>query len=481
MSHNDQRTSTSVWQSIDKETLMPNQPNVREIAQNLFELVADLPIISPHGHVSPQMLFENSAFSNAADLFIHHNHYVTRLLFADDAPMEEILSAEKSGVDASSEQQGRKAWQHFANRQHLFAGTATGYWFKREMSSVFGIDTELNSTNAPEIYDAIARKLTEQQMLPHSLFKKFNIEFLATTDSPEDDLQFHKKLASLDLGGRVAPTMRPDRYLEPLSANWLSLVESITTLTGEQFSQAGLVNAIAKRREYFIQNGAVSIDIGAETAFTTILETSEAQRLFEKAAKSTLTPEEALAYRGHMIAEMIRLSCEDGLVVTLHVGVKRNHSGPTHEKFGADTGHDIPIAAEFTNNVQPVLELYGLNTNLQLILFALDETTWSREIAPLAGFYPSVYIGAPWWFFDAPESGRRFRAATVETAGFYRGSGFIDDTRAFLSITTRHDMARRVDSAFLAEMVADNRLTLSQAQKIAVDLVTTIPKKAFKL
>lgn len=239
--------------------------------------------------------------------------------------------------------------------------------------------------------------------------------------------------------------------------------------------------ALANRREFFKSKGGFSVDIGAEDAFTTILSPFEASRLFETALRGELTALEAKLYRGHMVSELIRLSCDDSLVITLHVGVHRNHSTETFEKFGADTGHDIPIRAEFTANLKPVLDAYGLHPNLNLILFSLDETTWSREIAPLAGFYPSVFVGAPWWFYDAPFAARRFREATVETAGFYRGSGFIDDTRAFLSIPTRHDMSRRVDSAFLAELVSRGQLSLGEAERISVDLVTKIPKRAFKL
>jgi glucuronate isomerase len=375
----------------------------------------------------------------------------------------------------------RDAWQLFAERWHLYAGTSSGYWFVRELRDVFGISQEFSAAAASDIYDQISALIASAEFRPRELFKTFNIELLATTDSPADSLESHAALAELDLGGRVVPTLRPDAYLNPLASGWAERVQALTAQTGHPCTQAGLVESLAARREFFKAHGSFSIDIGAESAYTTILSSEQSQRLFEGALTGTLSPADALTYRGHMIGEMIRLSCDDGLVVTLHVGVHRNHSTETFQKFGADTGHDIPLTAEFTKNLHPVLERYGLNPNLHLVLFSLDETTWAREVAPLAGFYPSVFVGAPWWFLDAPAAARRFREAVTDTAGFYRGSGFIDDTRAFLSIPARHDMARRVDSAFLGDLVAQRRVTLAEAEQIIVDTVTRIPKRAFKL
>jgi glucuronate isomerase len=175
------------------------------------------------------------------------------------------------------------------------------------------------------------------------------------------------------------------------------------------------------------------------------------------------------------------MSLDDRLVMTLHTGVHRNTHRPTLERFGPDTGHDIPFAVDYATNLQPLLEAVGTHPNFQLVLFTIDETTYSREIAPLAGFYPSIYIGAPWWFLDAPDAMARFRAATTETAGFSRSAGFIDDTRAFCSIPARHDAARRTDAAYLARLVAEHRITEDRAHEIIVDLVDAAPRRAFTL
>ena len=465
-------------QSLDSNRLLVSAAADSSLAVELYNEIRDLPIISPHGHVDPSLFVGNQKFESPTDLFIYHDHYITRLLHADGVAMVELRKPQTDADFAHA----KNAWVKFFERWAMFAGTASGYWFQESLQSVFGITEEPSNENALAIYEQIALELERDEMRPVELLKAFNIEFLATTDDPCDDLAAHAALNSdATLSTRFAPTFRPDFYIDPVTEDWFARVQKICSLTGQELSHLGLVEALWFRRQFFKSQGAVSVDIGAATAFTTVLSDMEAEALFEKARAGTISEAEALLYRGNMITEMVRMSCEDELVITLHVGVHRNHSAPTLAKFGRDTGHDLPIQAEFVSNLQPVLDLYGLNPNLTLILFSLDESTWGREIAPLASFYPSVRIGAPWWFLDAPDSATRFREATVEIAGFYRGSGFIDDTRAFLSIPARHDMARRVEAAFLAKLVAQGRISVTTARKIARDIVVSIPKRAFKL
>ncbi|MEN9872797.1 MAG: hypothetical protein RL450_732 [Actinomycetota bacterium] len=465
-------------QSLDSNRLLVSSGTDTSLALGLYNDIRDLPIISPHGHVDPSLFVRNEKFESPTDLFIYHDHYITRLLHADGVDMVELRKPQSDVGFAHA----KNAWVKFFERWEMFAGTASGYWFQESLQSVFGITQEPTRENALEIYEQVALELERDEMRPVELLKAFNIEFLATTDDPCDDLTAHAALnADSGLNTRFAPTFRPDFYIDPLTEDWFARVQRICAMTGQELSHLGLVEALWFRRQFFISQGAVSVDIGAATAFTTVLSDLEAEALFEKAMAGTISASEALLYRGNMITEMVRMSCEDELVITLHVGVHRNHSAPTLAKFGRDTGHDLPIQAEFVSNLKPVLDLYGLNPNLTLILFSLDESTWGREIAPLASFYPSVRIGAPWWFLDAPDSATRFREATVEIAGFYRGSGFIDDTRAFLSIPARHDMARRVEATFLAKLVAQGRISVETARKIARDIVVSIPKRAFKL
>lgn len=463
--------------SLYSNRLLPTSNGEKAVAEQLYALVKDLPIISPHGHVDPKLLRDNAPFSNPAELFLYFDHYITRLLHADGISLDLVRAPSQP-----SDEHARNAWRIFCSRWHLLAGTSSGYWFAHSLESIFGIALEPTAENADSLYDQISAVLLDPSFRPRQLFQDFKIDFLATTDDPADSLEHHIALNDdSSFSGRVAPTFRPDFYIAPDAENWVQRVEQICSMTAQPVSHAGLVEALWKRRQFFKANGCVSVDIGAQSAFTTILSDAEAQRIFESALTGNLNPEDAVRYRGHMITEMARMSCEDGLVITLHVGVYRNHSPQTLAAFGRDTGHDIPIQAEFTLSLKPLLDAYGLNPNLHLILFSLDETTWSREVAPLAGFYPSVFIGAPWWFLDAPDAATRFRESVTESAGFYRGSGFIDDTRAFLSIPARHDMARRVDSAFLSRLVNQGRITMEMAEKIAVDLVTAIPSRAFKL
>lgn len=460
---------------LDPSRLLPTEPAVQAIAEALYEQVAKLPIVSPHGHVDPQLLLKNQPFANPAELFIYFDHYVTRIFHSAGFSLDDLGKGKTPDP--------RKAWSILCSNWHLLAGTSSGYWLTHEFATLFGITQTPTAENAQELYDIIATELLEPKMLPRALFEKFNIDFLATTDDPCDDLTAHAELAAdPTFKGRVVPTFRPDVYLDPKNQGFQDAVKRICELTGKtSITFANYVAALSERRKFFISHGAVSADHGVHEPYTTKLSDVKASQLFDQALTGDISASDARDFSGHMLLEMARMSSEDGLVMTIHAGVFRNHSSETHKKYGPDTGHDIPVRAEFVNNLRPLLEEYGTHPNLKVILFSLDETTWGREIAPLAGFYPSVYIGAPWWFLDAPDSATRFREATTEIAGFYKGSGFIDDTRAFLSIPARHDMARRVDCAFLARLVAEGRLTMELAEKIAVDLVVSVPKKAFNL
>ncbi|MCU1578136.1 MAG: glucuronate isomerase [Rhodoglobus sp.] len=448
--------------SLDPDRLFPAEQRTRAVARELFALVEGVPIISPHGHVDPRILLDDVPYSDPATLLVSSDHYVTRLLHADGVPLDKLLGADP-----------RDVWQLFCERWHLFAGTASGFWLRETLASVFGVD----ATPTPELYDVLAGKLAEPAFRPRALFDSFGIGVLATTDDPLDDLAPH--VALLDdagFGGRVIPTFRPDAYLDPAAPGWQARMQRLGASTYD-----GYIEAIEGRRAYFIARGAVSADHGVAHAVTVDLDRGDAVALFDRAMTGRATPAEAAAFRAHMLVESARMSVDDGLVMTVHAGVLRNHHTATRDAFGTDTGHDIPVATSFTENLRPLLQRFGTSEGFHLILFAVDESVWSRELAPLAGFYPSVYVGAPWWFLDAPDAILRFRAATTETAGFYRGSGFIDDTRAFMSIAARHATARRLDSGYLARLVVEGRLGMPEAERIAVDLVGDIPRRAFKL
>lgn len=457
----------------DPDRLLPADPRTRDIARHLYEAVATAPIISPHGHVPVEWLRDDTPFENPTALLVTHDHYVTRLLHA-------------AGVDYARLGLGghhadpREAWRILASHWHLFAGTASGYWLEEEFTQLLGLDADLREETADFYYDAIAGRLESPQFRPRALFERFGIEVLATTDDPLDDLSGHSELRGV-LHGRVLPTFRPDRYLDPDVAGFAQHVNALVGATGQATTFDGYLRALQERRAHFIAHGAVSADHGVEQPHTADLDPIDAQSLFASVIGDAASAAERATFRAHMLLQMARMSVEDGLVMTVHAGVLRNHSSAVRQAFGPDTGHDLPVPTDFVRGLRPLLERFGLERDFHLVLFAVDETVYSREIAPLAGFYPSVFIGAPWWFLDAPDAIARFRSAVTETAGFSRGSGFIDDTRAFLSIPARHDTARRADAAFLARLVAEGRVRHTQAQRIITDSVGEQPKRVFKL
>ncbi|MET1052142.1 MAG: glucuronate isomerase [Mycetocola sp.] len=466
---------------LDQDRLFPADPATRDVARSLYERVADLPILSPHGHVDPALLVDDEPFPNPAELFIRFDHYVTRLMHAAGVSLADLGIPDRTSGTAVAPP--REVWRTFSAHWHLYAGTASGYWLQSTFSQVFGIDVHPHAGNADAVFDRIQSALATPEFRPRALFERFGIEVLATTDDPMDDLAPHRALAAdPSFSGRVLPTFRPDVYLNPAAPNWADSVARLADWNGSAVSDyAGYLDALAGRRRHFVENGAVSADHGVLEPYTVDLSPSDAAALYGRGLSGSLDASEARAFAGHMLLQSARMSVDDGLVMTVHPGVYRNHSSETFEAFGPDTGHDIPVATSYVENIRPLLEKYGTEKDFHLVLFSVDETVYSREIAPLAGFYPSVYIGAPWWFLDAPDAVQRFRSAVTETAGFYRSSGFIDDTRAFLSIPARHDMARRLDAAFLARLVREGRVDQVAAERIAVDLVDTLPRKVFKL
>ncbi|MBZ2195187.1 glucuronate isomerase [Occultella gossypii] len=464
---------------VHPDRLLPADPSLRSVARRLYESVKDLSIISPHGHVPPQWIAEDIPFRDPTSLLITPDHYVNRMLHANGASLADL----GVGRGPLSDADARAAFRILCTNWSAFRGTPVRYWFEDELGPIFGVTERPSAATADAIYDQIAAKIATPEFRPRALMDTFDIAVMATTDDPCDDLSAHEQLAQdSSFTRRVVPTFRPDKYLDAALATWNTDVDRLGEVSGiDTGDYVGYIAALEDRRRYFIAHGAVSADHGVIDARTDILSTEEATRIFAAARSGSVTDDEATALRRHMISEMARMSCEDGLVMTIHPGVRRNHHTPTFETYGADVGCDIPIAVEYTDALRPLLNAYGTHPNLHLVLFTIDETVYSREIAPLAGFYPSVYVGVPWWFIDAPEAIQRFRAAVTETAGFARTSGFIDDTRAFCSIPARHDMSRRLDAGYIAKLVVEHRLPEDEAFEAITDLVANNPRKVFKL
>ncbi len=463
--------------AADSDRLLPADPGTRAIARDLLAQVENLPIISPHGHVEASMLELDTPFPDPATLLVSPDHYVTRLIHASGVPLEQLRVGGTESVDA------RQTWREFAKAWPLFDGTASGYWMRDSFEHVFGLSQEPSADNADALFDELDAKLKSEAFRPRQLFKDFNIEVLATTDDPLDDLASHAAIAKdPNFAGRVLPTFRPDAYIKFAAPGWNDRVQALIDAAGDGLAgYAGYIRGMENRRQYFIEHGAVSTDHGSLTAQTLRLDESTAAALFEKARRGGATPGDANVFEAHMMYQMARMAVADGLVMTIHPGVFRNHHSSTFNTFGADSGHDIPFPVSYTEALRPMLEDFGTAPGFHFVPFTIDETVFSREIAPLAGFYPSVFIGAPWWFLDAPDAMLRFRSAVTETAGFSRSSGFIDDTRAFCSIPARHNTSRRIEASFLARLVAERRVTEARAHEIIVDIVDAAPRRVFKL
>ena len=466
---------------LHPDRLLPVEPSVRGIARSLYESVATAPIVSPHGHVDPQLLLDNVPFADPATLFVTPDHYVTRMLHAVGVPLQDLGVRRLGSAEPPTDP--RAAWRVFCAHWPVLAGTASRHWLTDALVNVFGITTTPSAETADSLYDELAARLAEDAFRPRALYARFGVEVLATTDDPCSDLAAHRALREdPSWAGRVVPTFRPDVYLEAGVAGWTDRLDRLAEASGvDTSSYDGFVAALEDRRRFFVANGATATDHGHVDAAMVALGHAEARALFIDARAGTISAAGAAALRRHLLFEMARMSCEDGLAMAIHPGVSRAHHTPTFEGFGPDTGHDIPMATEFTSALRPVLERFGTVKGFRLVVFTVDETTWSRELAPLAGFYPSVYVGAPWWFLDTPGAMRRFREDVTESAGFFKTAGFVDDTRAFCSIPARHDVARRVDAGYLATLVAEHRLGEAEAADILRAIVGRLPREAFHL
>ena len=479
------------------DRLFPPDPGERDIARRLYAEVKDAPIYSPHGHVDARMLLADDHFPDPAALLITPDHYVLRLLHAVGVPLDALGVRETGSAQATGRESvaragpaaqppvpsGREIWRRLCENWNVFLGTPVRYWFETEFSTVFGLTEHPSAENADTLYDQLEHTLAADEFRPRALFDRFRIAVLATTDDPADDLAAHLALRDdTTFTGRVVPTFRADRYMHPSESAWASNLDRLTAASGIDCSTyAGLLEALRDRRAFFKTAGATATDTGVVDAGSEPLEPADAERMHAAALRGSLEAADATAYRRNMLYQLAAMASEDELVMQLHPGVLRNHHQPTFDRFGPDTGHDLPEPTHFTRPLTPILRDFGTNSTFRLVLFTVDETAFSREIAPLAGFYPSVYAGAPWWFLDSPAAISRYRSAITDGAGFTKTSGFIDDTRAFCSIPARHDMSRRSDAAYLASLVSTHQLNENDALDVARRLVGDIPVTTFRL
>jgi glucuronate isomerase len=434
-----------------------------EIARELLASVESLPLVCPHGHVDPALLSTpDSTFGNPIELFIRPDHYVLRMLHSQGISMEFLLDRDRDPIDV---------WNTFAQSFHLFWGTPSGMWLEYQWNQTFGVTLTLNKDTALEFYHLLDQKIKTPEFAPRALFDSFNIEVLATTDRATDELRHHRAIKESDWSGRVIPTFRPDKLLAFRAPNWKEELGRLQSqVSADVFIYRGFLDGLRERREHFRNFGCVSTDHGCLTPFTDRLSPQKASRLFDRALRRNLELEEAQSLQGHLLTELARMSCDDGLTMQLHCGSYRNHNQKLYEKFGPDIGADIPVRVNYTRGLEALLNAHGTHPNFKFVVFTLDESTYTRELAPLAGHYPCMLLGPPWWFHDSLNGMLRYFDQVMETAGVFNTAGFNDDTRAFCSIPARHDLWRRASCRWLSGLVADKLLTMDQAARLAFEL-----------
>jgi glucuronate isomerase len=465
---------------LHPDRLFPADPETRAVARRLYEPIKALPIVSPHGHTDPSWFALNEPWKNPAELLITPDHYVFRMLFSQGVALEDLGVPRADGGPVETDP--RAIWRRFAERYHLFRGTPSRMWHDWVYAEVFGLDVRLSAETADLYYDVIDAALKTEAFRPRALFERYNIEVIATTEGPLDDLAHHRTIRDSGWSGKVVTAYRPDPVMDPDFEGFHDNLVRFGALTGEDVgSWQGYLAAHRKRRAFFADHGATSTDHGHPTAFTADLPQDQAAALYERVATGPVSAADAELFRGQMLTEMARMSLDDGLVMQIHPGSFRNHNGTVFARFGRDKGADIPTRTDYVSALKPLLDAVGSEPGLTIILFTLDETAYARELAPLAGHYPALRLGPPWWFHDSPEGMRRFREQATETAGFYNTVGFNDDTRAFLSIPARHDVARRMDCGWLARLVVEHRLEEDEAHEVARALTYDLVKAAYRL
>jgi len=455
-------------------------PTQRAIARELYASVKDLPLISPHGHVPPALLADpTTRLGTPSELFIIPDHYIFRMLYSQGVALEDLGVPTRDGTPVETDH--RRIWQRFAEHYYLFRGTPTGLWLADELVNLFGVTERLDGGSAQRIYDHLAAQLARPEFAPRALLDRFQIELLTTTDAATDTLANHRKLHADGLR-HIRPTFRPDAVVNIANSGWTGAIVALSEASSiDVVDYASYIRALEQRRGVFKELGALATDHAALTPYTARLSGQEATAIFECALRGQASDEDATRFTGHMLIEFARMSAEDGLVMQLHVGSLRNHNEAVFARFGLDKGADIPVAAEWTRNLRPLLNAYGADPRFRLILFTLDESSYSRELAPLAGHYPAVLLGPPWWFFDSVNGMRRYFDRVIETAGLYNTAGFNDDTRAFASIPSRHDVWRRVSCDWLAVQVVQGLIAEDEAAEMAHDCAYGLAKRAYRV
>ena len=465
---------------LHSDRFFDSDPAIRDVARDLYEAARDLPLVCPHGHVPPSLLAENRPFPEPTALILTPDHYIFRMLYSQGVSLEELGIPTRDGTAVADDP--RAIWRRFAEHYHLFLGTPTRAWLDHSFYHVFGIRVRLDSDSAMHVYDQISERLQDPQFRPRALFERFNIEVLTTTDAAADSLAHHAAIRDSGWPGRVVPCFRPDAVLRIASSGWRAELERLQNVSEVEIrGYADFIRVLEERRQFFKEMGATSTDHAVVEPLTLRLSDADADQLFTRALRGAASPDDQRMFEAHMLMEMARMSVDDGLVMQIHPGSLRDHNRQIQTRFGPDMGADIPLRTEYTQNLRELLNAYGSDSRFRLVIFTLDESTYSRELAPLAGHYPALRLGPAWWFFDSFDGMLRYRELTTETAGIYNTAGFNDDTRAFLSIPSRHDLARRADATFLARRVARHQIGKSDAHAMMRALTYDLVRETYRL
>lgn len=465
----------------DPNRYFVSEPAQRLIANELYQGVVALPLVCPHGHVDAHLFADpDYHFGNPVELLVRPDHYVLRILHSQGVDYASLGIPAKDGSPV--EQDPRKIWQLFADHFYQYTATPTGMWINDELSEVFGIDVPLISANAQVVYTAIQASLSAPEFTPRNLYGRFNIAVLCTTDAASDSLEQHQQIAASEWKGHILPTFRADTIVHIERPTWTEEIEKLGSASGITIHDfATFIRAIEDRRAWFKQMGATTTDLAVLLADTAVVPGSEMESLFQKGLRGQITAGESAEFIAGMVTELARMSSEDGLVMQLHVGSLRSHDPALLEAYGPDLGADFPVPLEFTRPLQPLLNRFGNHPNYHLILFTLDETAYSRELAPLASYYPAVKLGPLWWFHDNLNGMQRFFEQAIDSGGLYNTVGFNDDTRAFLSIPARHDLWRRASANWLSGLVVRHIVDEGNAWRMMKALACGLAFKAYAL
>lgn len=466
--------------SLHPDRLFPSAPGQREVSRAIFAEIEHLPIVSPHGHLDARLFVENEPFTDPAHLFVTSDHYVVRLLHGQGVQLAELGTAP---LDGGNPAPGRQVWRHLCRHWEALAGTPSRLWLEHELYELCELRAMPALETADQSYDALCEKLQDDRLRPRALYERFGLEVLTTTDSPLDDLAPHAALqGDPTWKGRLLPTLRPDDVVDPAHPRFLANTDRLAEVSGvDTGTYAGYIEALERRREFFREQGATATDHGVPVQGSEPLGAAEASLLYSRLRAAKASAADVEAFRAHMLAELARMAADDGMVMQLHVGVVRDYDPASAAGYGPDIGQDFPSMMEFTRTLRPLLSRFGNADGFRLVLYTMDETTFSREIGPLVSYFPSLFAGAPWWFLDAPDAIGRAFTALGETAGIAKLAGFVDDTRSLFAIGARHDVARRACAGYLARLVSEHRLSLGEATKLAIGYAYLRPKEVFKV